>query len=207
MTQQINLYLPEFRHKQDPLSFDNMVLGTLGLVAIMIVVTVMELWNSNQLRGELEQHRQSLNMIVADTEQMIRDFGTQSEDPALAQRANELEDEVSSKRTLQRFLTGRNIGSTDGFSEYLADLARYHLGGLRLTSVMLMNGGNQVELKGEVLSPHLVPQYFQSLRQGQSFAGKEFETIRISEMADREDREDREDGRQVKQFTVATANL
>ena len=200
MTQQINLYLPEFRRKKDPLGFDNMVMGIVGLVVLMAVFTVMELWNSYQLSNELEQRRSDLASIVTETEQLVQEFGAQSEDPALSRRAEELEEEVGSKRTLQRFLTGRNIGSTDGFSEYLADLSRYHLGGLRLTAVILNNGGNQVELKGEVLSPHLVPQYFQSLRQGQSFAGKEFETVRITDIAGRDD------DRQVKQFSVATAN-
>ena len=200
MTQQINLYLPEFRTKKDVLTFDNMVLGMLAIAAILVVLTGLELWDSYTLGSELDRRRADLANLQSETEQLVRDFGTQSEDPALIQRADLLEEEVNSKRLLQRFLTGRNIGSTDGFSEYLADLARYHLGGLRLTSVMLMNGGSQVELKGEVLSPHLVPQYFQSLRQGQSFAGKEFETIRIADISAADD------ARQVKQFSVATAN-
>ena len=200
MTQQINLYLPEFRRKKDHLTFDNMVLGVLGLTLVLIVLTAVEFWDSYKLGGELEQRRQALASVTADTEQLICDFGAQSEDPALSRRADELETEVNSKHTLERFLSGRNIGSTAGFSEYLSDLSRYHLGGLRLTGVTLSNGGKNVQLEGEVLSPYLVPQYFQSLRQGQSFAGKEFETIRIVDISGTDD------GRQIKQFRVATAN-
>lgn len=200
MTQQINLYLPEFRTKKDVLTFDNMVLGVVALVAILAVLSAMELWDTYRLGRELEQRRQDLAQLTAETEQLVRDFGTQSEDPALSRRADELDAEVNSKRTLQRFLSGRTIGSTAGFSEYLSDLARYHLGGLRLTTVILSNGGDMVELRGEVLSPHLVPQYFQSLRQGQSFAGKEFETIRIVDVTGADE------DRQLKQFSVATAN-
>jgi hypothetical protein len=200
MTQQINLYLPEFRRKKDPLGFDNMVLGTMGLVAILALVTLFEFWNSYQLSSELEQQRTNLNQLVAETDILIRNFGSQSEDPALSNRAQVLNEEVNGKQTLQRFLSGRDIGSTDGFSEYLADLSRYHLGGLRLTDVTLTNGGNQVQLQGEVLDSYLVPQYFQSLRQGRSFSGKEFSTLRITDISDQND------ARQIKQFSVATAN-
>lgn len=200
MTQQINLYLPEFRRKKDPLGFDNMVLATVALVVCMLVITAAEAWHSFQLDRQLTESRENLAQLVAETEQLIAQFGTQSEDPALTRRASELQEEVSSKQVLSRFLSGRDIGTTEGFSEYLADLARYHLGGLRLTGVQLSQGGDKVVLEGEVLSPHLVPQYFQSLRQGDSFAGKDFETIRITDISGSDSE------RQLKHFSVATAN-
>ena len=200
MKQQINLYLPEFRRKVDPFTADNMLLMTGAVVVLLVVLTAVEFWQTSKLKSDLADRQDDRLALVAETDQLVQDFGSQSEDPALARRAMELQEELDGKQLLQRFLDGRNIGSTAGFSEYLADLSRYHLGGLRLTDITLMDGGNQVVLQGEVLSPHLVPQYFQSLRQGMSFAGKEFESLKIV------NRDAEGEELPVKIFTASTAN-
>lgn len=200
MTQQINLYLPEFRRKKDPLDTGNM-LALLSLLAVVLfLVTAVKFWDNYSLGRDLAQRQAERDQLIAETDRLIQEYGTQSEDPALTARAEELETELNSKQTLLRFLDGRNIGSTQGFSEYLADLARYHLGGLRLTGVELMDGGNKVILQGEVLSPRLVPMYIQSLRQGKSFAGMDFETVRITDITGEEG------GTPIKSFSIATAN-
>ena len=200
MIQQINLYLPEFRRKKDLLTTGNMFLLVAVIVAGLVITTAVEAWDTWSLNNELAQRQSDRDSLVAETESMISQFGSQSEDPALTRQAAALEENLANKQLLQQFLDGRNIGSTQGFSEYLADLSRYHLGGLRLTEIQLSNGGAQVSLTGEVLSAHLVPQYFQSLRQGKSFAGKDFETLRItSSNAEGEELP-------VKIFTASTVN-
>jgi len=198
--QQINLYLPEFRQKKDPLNTQNMILVIGLLVAGLALYTAGVLWEGFQLNSDLADRQQQRDALIAETEQLVTEFGSQSEDPALTKRAMALEEDLANKQLLKRFLDGRNIGSTAGFSEYLADLARYHLGGLRLTEIQLLDGGKQVRLEGEVLSPQLVPEYFQSLRQGKSFAGKEFESLKITESTTEGE------ALPVKLFTAATSD-
>lgn len=200
MSQQINLYLNEFHKKKDWLDLVNM-LSVLGLLAIaLLLVTGVEFWEVYGLELELEQKRQERTELAAETQQLINSFGAQSESEEMRLAVNGLEEEIQGKEILLSFLDGRNIGTTEGFSEYLADLARYHVAGLRLTSVRLSNGGNQINLDGEVLNAELVPLYLRNLRRGQSFTGKEFEMLRIKEAEDESDDKDSA----YKIFNVAT---
>jgi hypothetical protein len=200
MNQQINLYLPEFRRKKDWLDLNNMVALIGGLVVVLALVSAVEYWDLSGLRAGLEQRQQERADLVAETNQLEASYGVQSEDASLRAEVNALEADLVNKEVLLGFLDGRNIGSTEGFSEFLADLARYHLAGLRLTGVNLSGGGNSIVLDGEVINAELVPLYLQNLRRGQSFTGKEFESLRIS------DAEVAEGELGYKVFNVATTN-
>ena len=202
MNQQINLYLPEFRRRKDWLDVNNM-LSLLGvLVVVLVLVSAVEYWQLNSLEQERASRQQQRDELAAETNRLRESFGVQSEDPQIRAQVNALETELQSKEVLLTFLDGRNIGSTTGFSEYLADLARFHLAGLRLTGVTLSGGGNQIVLNGEVINAELVPLYLQNLRRGQSFAGKEFEMLRIREAVNSE--QSGEPGFKI--FNVSTTN-
>lgn len=201
MNQQINLYLPEFRQKKDWLDLNNMVSLVGIMVIVLLLVTAVEYWQLSGLEKELMNRQQQRIELTEETERLQESFGVQSEDPQLRAQVNALESELQDKEVLMTFLDGRNIGSTAGFSEYLADLARFHLAGLRLTGINLSGGGNQVVINGEVLNAELVPLYLQNLRRGQSFAGKEFEMLRIRDV---ETQQNGEAGYKI--FNVATSN-
>lgn len=202
MNQQINLYLPEFHRKKDWLDLNNMV-SVLGmLVIVLLLVTGVEYWQLNGLESDLESRQQQRADLIAETARLQESFGVQSEDPQLRAQVNALENELQSKEVLLTFLDGRNIGTTTGFSEYLADLARFHLAGLRLTGVTLSGGGSRIILNGEVLNAELVPDYLKNLRRGQTFSGKEFEMLRIRDV----ETTDREGESGYKVFNVATTN-
>ncbi|MFT5321215.1 MAG: hypothetical protein ACI934_001363 [Pseudohongiellaceae bacterium] len=200
MNQQINLYLAEFRKQKDWLDLNSM-LSLIGvLLIVLLAVTGFEFWKVSTLESELKISQQNRAILAAETQQLIDSYGVQSEDPEIRAGIIGLEEELSGKEILLSFLDGRDIGATDGFSGYLADLARYHLAGLRLTSVELGSGGNEINLDGEVLAAELVPLYLQSLRRGPSFRGKEFEMIRISE------NEEFDSDSEFRIFNVATTN-
>ena len=163
MNQQINLYLPEFRRKKDWLDLNNMAGLLGGLVVVLALVSAVEYWDLSGLRADLEQRQQERADLVVETNQLEASYGVQSEDASLRAEVNALEADLVNKEVLLGFLDGRNIGSTEGFSEFLADLARFHLAGLRLTGVNLSGGGNSIVLNGEVINAELVPLYLQHL--------------------------------------------
>ena len=70
-------------------------------------------------------------------------------------------------------------GNVVGFSGHLEDLARYHVNGLRLTDISLKAGGEQISLKGEVLSGDFVTNYIDGLDQSPQFRGHEFRQLRL----------------------------
>lgn len=180
MNQQINLYLPEFRKEKDRLSAVNM-LAMLGVLAIgLALATAVKVFGTFQLSREVADKQATLQATREQTNSLVDSYGEQSEDPQLAAEVRQLEENLQGKRALLDFLDGRDIGNTDGFSSYLVDLSRYHVGGLRLTSIDLNNGGDSVLLHGEVNRAENVPLYLQNLSNGASYAGKTFETLKIA---------------------------
>ena len=199
MNQQINLYLPEFRQNTGSLTANQ----ALKWLALMIVVlfggTAFELWGTARFESELSLKQQEVAASTARTEALLVSFGEQYQDPRLATQVLKLEEGLAEKETLLRFLEGKELGNTGGFSEFLADLSRYHVPGLRITGLDLKNGGSGVLLRGEVLRAEYVPLFLQNLRQGKSYKGKNFETLKIEGKT-----ADQEDATLVMSFDVAT---
>jgi len=180
MNQQINLYLPQFRKKKDWLDFENMVGLTVVFAVLLVIATLIEGYSSYSLQGKVDELEADLSEARNRTNALIDTYGVQSEDSSLASSVQTLQENLAGKKALLNFLDGRDIGNTAGFSEFLADLARYHIDGLRLTSINLRNGGESVFLGGEVSRAENVPLYLQNLRNGESYNGKTFQTLKIS---------------------------
>ncbi len=181
MLQQVNLYLPEFRKQKHWLDAVRMVQMLALVAAVLVLMTGYGYWRVEQLRGEFAASEGQRQQAVAATADLRARFGVQSEDPALLADIRLLEESLQAKEALLQFLSGRNLGNSGGFSEYLADLSRYHLQGLSLTRIDLVSGGASVRLAGQVLEAELVPLYLQYLSQGHSFAGMNFENLQIRE--------------------------
>ncbi|MEY4640549.1 MAG: type pilus biosis protein MshI2 [Pseudomonadota bacterium] len=179
--QNVNLYLPEFRKKKQWLDAEKMALITGASVALLLVATLIDSWQILQLRGDLAVKQEQHQQVIAATEALLEQYGVQTEDPALLDSIRELEEDLKSKEALLKFLEGRDPANAEGFSDQLADLARFHVDGLSLNKVALTNGGRSVSLAGQVLKAELVPLYLQNLSKGRSYAGKNFEMLQIDD--------------------------
>lgn len=181
MKQTINLYLPEFRKQKDWLDATAIVLGFAAIAVVLALASGFEAWQKQQLNADVVRLEQQRVAAVSATAALRASYGAQSEDPTILGEITKTEEALKTKQVILQFLTGREMGNSNGFSEYLADLARYHTKGLSLTAIKLSDGGATVTLAGEVLKTELVPQYLQNLSQGQSFKGKDFYTMQINE--------------------------
>lgn len=179
MQQSVNLYLPEFRKKKHWLDAVRMLQLVGATVAVLVLATGWDYWQLSQSRADLVVREQQRQAAVAATAALRAEFGDQSADLTLQERIERMEQDLRAKETLLQFLEGSDLGNAEGFSEYLADLSRFHLQGLSLQSIQLADGGRSVVLGGQVLQTELVPRYLQSLSQGASFSGKNFETLNI----------------------------
>jgi hypothetical protein len=182
MLQNVNLYLPEFRKKQDWLQVTRMLQLAGLLVAVLTLVSAYGYWQTVRLEAELAELEAARVQAVAATNALIDRYGTQTEDSTLLANIRALEDNVQSKEALLEFLDGRELGNSTGLSEYLADLSRFHIRGLSLTDVNLTRGGRSIQISGQVLQTDLVPLYLQNLSRGSSYASTRFETLQIREV-------------------------
>jgi len=183
MKQSVNLYLPEFRKKQEWLSALRMVQLT-GLVLLLLAAGAgWEYWQLGQRAADLRAAEASRAAAVIATADLRASFGSQAPDQSVLAQIQQLEGALQEKRAILEFMSGKDLGNTSGFSSYLADLARYHVPGLRLRTISLSQNGKFVSLGGDVAKAELVPIYLQNLNRGASFRGLSFHALQISETA------------------------
>jgi hypothetical protein len=183
MKQAVNLYLPEFRKKREWLDALRMVQATGALLLLLAAWVGLESWQlsrDEQVWTEAEAHRVAAENLTA---QLRASFGTQAADENLVVQNEQLQSDLKEKRAILTFMEGKDLGQTTGFSDFMADLARYHVQGLSLKSINLSQNGKSVTLDGEVMQAELVPMYLQSLNRGTSFRGLSFHDLVISELA------------------------
>lgn len=179
--QLINLYLPEFRKREEWLTAMRAAQLCGVVIGVLVLISGYQYWRSSSVESALAQAEQRRQQAVLLTQQLSEAAGALVQDQGLVRRIETLEQSLESKQALLQFMNGRQLDNVTGFSEYLADLARYHTSGLGLQTVRITNGGKAVQLEGEVLRAELVTMYLQNLSQGSSYKGKDFRAFEIAE--------------------------
>lgn len=181
--QQVNLYLPEFRPRRDPVNATHMAL------AVLLVLLVMLIWSSVSAKLTVEQEsalqteREQLQALQREVQQLSAQLPARRGASA-EQRVAELRSEVQRREQILQLISRQNLGNAEGFSAQLQTLARASMDELALSRFDLKSGGNYVELAGRVRRPELVPQYLQRLRENESFARVRFGVLEVAREAD-----------------------
>lgn len=82
-------------------------------------------------------------------------------------------------QALQQALEGRDLGGTEGYSEYMRAFARQAIDGLWLTGFVISGAGREMVIRGHVLEPKLLPLYLERLNAEPAIRGQSFETLQI----------------------------
>ncbi len=182
--QQINLYQPIFRKKPTPFS-----LATMGLILAVVILLLASiqgfgLWQRQRLATQLHRATTShaeLKKQVLTLEQKLPAPGINQQ---LQLKLDRLIDSKSSMLALERILTSRIDGNSQGFAAYFEGFARKNPQGLWLKSIQLGKGGDFLALEGEMTRPELVPMLLQQLRNEKIFSGKTFQDVRLFRTGD-----------------------
>ena len=163
MNQQINLYLPEFRMKKDPLTA--LVLGQIlgSIVAVMVLVTSFDIYTEWRLNGELAMLRETLQEETTKTSELDEVLARRAQNTILTDRLDQSEAQLESSRQIRSFLGQAKLGNIEGFSEHFKDISRASMSGLSVSEFSFQNGGEQVKLSGNVLDSAMVPRYVSRL--------------------------------------------
>ena len=202
--QQVNLYLPEFRPRRNPLN----LVQVLGLLVVSTVLVALMAFGGAQTNTELEKElqiqRESLAEVTREVE-ALKAQASRDNQLSLEERRARLRADVTRRERILQLIERQNLGNAEGFSGQLQALARQSREDLSLAEFSLKQGGNYVEMRGRVASAQRLPEYLQRLRQEQSFArvglgvidlaresdgagpGLEFSLLRADKERDRED--------------------
>ena len=178
MYQQVNLYQPIFRKQRQIFSAATMGQAVGVVAAALMAIYGYALVKVSSLEAEvvlLEGREQSLTTQLARIDPSVS-----------ARRREELETEVrrlnatlADQQRLIDVLRDQPLGRTEGFSGYLAALARQRTPELWLTALAINGGNGAIELAGRSLAPELVPEYMQRLGGETALAGQRFDLFEI----------------------------
>lgn len=179
MSQNINLFSPAFRKQRHLL--------TLATVAQCLGITLAAFFGYhyylqqqvNGLAAELASSEALLNSQRSYIEKVRGKPGAAKLDAQLDTDIARLETELKLARESVNALKGGAFGNQHGFAEYLRAFSRQSVNGLWLTGFTIVGGG-EVEIRGRVLSPDLLPSYIQRLNQEQVLAGVSFARLEMN---------------------------
>lgn len=163
MKQQVNLYLPEFKVKKDPLTARLMAQLLGAVIALMILISAYDFLTRWQLNTELAELRLTLQEETRKTNELDGLLASRSQDTELSDRLDRAEARLNSGRQVRDFLSETKLGNEVGFSEYFKDLSRASMDGLSLMEFSISEGGDRLRLSGLVVESAMVPRYVKNL--------------------------------------------
>jgi len=177
--QQINLFQPVFRKRQEVLTGKAIVQICISVLVGVGLVSGYLAWRVAGLGEELVQMQTRYAQGVKRLEDTSRKFPAKKKSQLLEAEVARLAGEKAAKQGVTRAISRDGLGNGGGFSAYLEGLARQRLDGVWLTGVDVADGGANVGLHGSTLEPDLVPRFLQRLSEEAAFSGKEFKTFKM----------------------------
>jgi type IV pilus assembly PilN-like protein len=179
MSQQINLFDARFRRQKPHFSALTMVLAVLAVSVLALLIRELYAYQNRSLEAALAQTDKRVAELRHQVVRVAREFSDQGRSSAVADELVRLEEALRMRRSLLDGIQGGASGGLEGFSPYLAALARQTMQGVWLTGVEIAGSGNLV-LKGRVQESELVPVYIQRLNREPLFKGRAVRELRLA---------------------------
>lgn len=179
MSQNINLLGPAFRKQRRLLTLATVVQCFGITLTAMLGYHLMQQYQVNGLAAELRTVEGLLGSQRNYVEKLKGKPTAVKPDAQLEAEVGRLEGELKTAREAMETLQGGGLGNQQGFAEYLRAFSRQSLNGLWLTGFSIAGNG-EIEIRGRVLSPDLVPSYIQRLNREQVLAGRSFARLEMS---------------------------
>jgi len=179
MSQNINLFNPAFRKKDLVFSFRALIAC---LVVTLLTLVAVQAYQRERLKGSADELSSAEALLKAQrsySEKLKQENTARKQDARLDAEIARLETELKQGREAMEALTGGVIGTQQGFAEYLRAFSRQSLSGLWLTGLTI-GGAGDIEIRGRVLSPELVPSYIQRLNREKVLAGRSFARLEMA---------------------------
>ncbi|HEY8539994.1 MAG TPA: hypothetical protein VIL28_14085 [Steroidobacteraceae bacterium] len=187
MRQQINLYQPTLSETRHPMSF----LALLAAVAVMVGGLGVHSWLVNRQVAALEQTVADLQARHAEQEALLAtaENSPREDAAALEQRVRNLERTVHERHAALEILRSGAAGQTLGFAARMEALARRHVDGLWIDTLVLSGTNGSMSLGGGTLDPDIVPTYLRNLAQESILRGTRFDDFVIERSSEAKDDE------------------
>lgn len=172
MIQQVNLYKPELRPRQQHMTAVGVALVAAGLVVLVLAAGGWFHYRAADIEQTLQDERAGNEQIQQSIERMSTEIEGRRPDPQLELAVQRVTDTLSRRQRLLERVERLTNNRSDGFAAPMAALARQVPENLWLTGLRLQQ--DRVSLQGRTRTGSLVPVYLERLGQEPAFAGQVF---------------------------------
>lgn len=172
MSQQINLLLPELRPKKDWLAFPVVASVALGGTALVLGLA---LWGRYQVQGMTQEQAQSdveLKTLQQQVQALGQTLAGRQPNAALQAEIDRLNESIRQREEAFRVAGSGKMGGAGGYAGLMRGFARQVVSGVWLTGFSF--DGEDVEIRGRLVDPSLLPQYIRRLNGDTAFQGRRF---------------------------------
>ncbi|WP_036166493.1 PilN domain-containing protein [Massilia sp. 9096] len=183
MSQQINLYNPQFEHQVEVFTVRSMAtaLGVLVLGLIGVIATA-EL-RVARLQGEVDAGARRVAHAEKRLTEANASFAPRARDSRLEAELGDADAQHAALQRVAERIARGELGDTHGYAEYFRALARQNVEGLWLTGVSIDGAGSEIGVRGRALDAALVPGYLTRLRNEPVLQGKAIGSMVIRQAA------------------------
>jgi hypothetical protein len=156
MSQQINLFNPEFLQKKKIFTAKSMAAGLGVLLLALTAVGVAAKVRVASLQAQAEQGAAQLERTQKRLASVSAEFAPRKEDPRVAEDLAQANAELLGLKEVSGVIERGELGNTQGYAEYFRALARQSVDGLWLTGVSIAGAGLDIGVRGRAMDPAMV---------------------------------------------------
>lgn len=177
MSQQINLFNQKLQKEKNYFSVLAMA-QALGLIVLGSALFYgYALYQVQQLTIQSVESKKRFEAEQLKLSRYSAEFSPQQAQQMLEAELKQSEGRLIAQRELIGKMKSGGLGNTKGYSEYMRAFSRQIVSGIRLTGFDITGDAVQMSVRGEALSPELVPGFIKRLSQEKIMQGKEFAAL------------------------------
>jgi hypothetical protein len=180
LSQQINLFNPIFLRQKHYFSALAMVQALAIIVVGVLAIYAFQAHQNRTLERVAADTEKQLTERRAQLSQLAKQASDQAPGKALAAQLEAAEARLVARRSLLDDVRSGVGSDAQGYSRYLAALARANVAGVWLTGVDIGGKSGDLVIKGRALESGLVPVYIAALNGQEAFAGRRVSELRMA---------------------------
>jgi len=184
VSQQINLYNPVFLKQKHYFSALTMVQALAVVLAGALGIYAFEVRQNRVLEQVLAE---ADKRVTSQREQLLKfskDYSAQGASRTLTEQLARADQRLQQRQVLLGDLKTGVGGNAEGFSRYLAALARQSTPGVWLTGLEIGAKERDLLIKGRALESQMVPAYIRALNREAPMAGRPVDELRMTAKGD-----------------------
>lgn len=178
--QQINLYQHSEKKSNLTWTASWAVISGVALSMLLSIISVWQVFTLSQLNNQKNFELTNQQQLEQETKSIETRISELKKIPQVESQTQTLTDGIRAKRATLEYFKASDQDQRQGFSDYLAGLARQHKQGVWLTQIKIGEAGHQLILQGSALNAQMLPEFLGGLAQEPMYTGRSFSSFLVN---------------------------